>query len=91
MRAPGLKEAEAAKSDGRWEKAYDSPGIMTIPEDFLVELSKNKEAFAFFESLNRANKYAIGWRLQTAKKHETREKRMKAILQMLAKGEKFHN
>ena len=91
MRAPGLKEAGAAKSDGRWEKAYDSPGSMTIPKDFLAELSKNKEAFAFYESLNRANKYAIGWRLQTAKKTETRKKRMNAILQMLAKGEKFHN
>jgi uncharacterized protein YdeI (YjbR/CyaY-like superfamily) len=90
MRAAGLREAEAAKSDGRWEQAYDSPSNLTMPEDFLNELSKNKEAFTFFEGLNRANKYAIGWRLQTAKKAETREKRMRAILEMLSRGEKFH-
>jgi uncharacterized protein YdeI (YjbR/CyaY-like superfamily) len=63
---------------------------MTVPEDFLIELSKNKESMAFFETLNKANKYAIVWRLQTAKKPETREKRMKTILEMLARGEKLH-
>ena|ERR687895_1678525 len=90
MKPPGLAEVEAAKADGRWTKAYDSPSKMTMPEDFLKELSKNKEAKAFFETLNKANIYAIAWRLQTAKKPQTREKRMKAILTMLAKGEKFH-
>ncbi|MGH7889414.1 MAG: YdeI/OmpD-associated family protein, partial [Thermodesulfobacteriota bacterium] len=70
--------------------AYDSPKNMAVPEDFLKQLSKNKKAKSFFESLNKANKYGIAWRLQTAKKPETREKRMKAILEMLAKGEKFH-
>jgi uncharacterized protein YdeI (YjbR/CyaY-like superfamily) len=90
MKPAGLKEIEAAKADGRWQKAYDSPGNMTVPDDFLKRLSKNKKAKQFFESLNKTNKYAINWRLQTAKKPETREKRMKAILEMLAKGEKFH-
>jgi uncharacterized protein YdeI (YjbR/CyaY-like superfamily) len=70
--------------------AYDSPGNMSIPEDFLLELSRDKKAFAFFETLNKANTYAISWRLQTAKKPETREKRMKIILGMLSRGEKFH-
>jgi uncharacterized protein YdeI (YjbR/CyaY-like superfamily) len=91
MKPAGLKEAEAAKADGRWNRAYDSPGTMTIPGDFLHRLSKNKKASAFFETLNRANKYAITWRLQTAKKPETREKRIKMILEMLAREEKFHD
>jgi len=90
MKPAGLKEIEAAKSDGRWQKAYDSPVNMTAPDDFLKVLTKNKKAKQFFDSLNKTNKYAINWRLQTAKKPETREKRMKVILEMLAKGEKFH-
>ncbi len=90
MKPSGLKEADAAKVDGRWDKAYDSPANMTIPEDFLSELSKDKKAVAFFETLNKVNKYAIAWRLQTAKKPETREKRMISILKMLSRGEKFH-
>jgi uncharacterized protein YdeI (YjbR/CyaY-like superfamily) len=90
MRAAGLKAFEDAKKDGRLEAAYDSPSKATAPEDFLQLLEKNKDAKAFFESLNKANKYAITWRLQTAKKPETREKRMKMILEMLARAEKFH-
>jgi uncharacterized protein YdeI (YjbR/CyaY-like superfamily) len=89
MRPAGLKAVEQAKADGSWEKAYESPSKMTIPEDFLKELSKNKKAEAFFMGLNRTNLYSIGFRLQTAKKQETREKRMKEIIEMLAKGEKF--
>jgi uncharacterized protein YdeI (YjbR/CyaY-like superfamily) len=90
MKPSGLHEIEKAKADGRWAKAYDSPAEMKASDDFITALSKNKKAKTFFESLNRANKYAIAWRLQTAKKPETREKRMKTILEMLAKGEKFH-
>jgi uncharacterized protein YdeI (YjbR/CyaY-like superfamily) len=86
-----LKEAEKAKADGRWERAYDSPANMTLPDDFVDELSKNTRAATFFETLNKTNKYAITWRLQTAKKPETREKRLKTIIEMLEKGEKFHN
>jgi uncharacterized protein YdeI (YjbR/CyaY-like superfamily) len=90
MKSAGIQVIEAAKKDGRWEAAYHSPGKATIPEDFLTALSKNKKAKAFFETLNRTNLYSIAWRLQTAVKPETRERRMKAILQMLAKGKKFH-
>lgn len=90
MRPAGWKEVEAAKSDGRWERAYDSPANMVMPEDFMQRLSKNKKSAAFFDSLSKTNKFAIGWRLQTAKKPETREKRMKTILEMLRNGEKFH-
>lgn len=90
MKPAGLAQAEAAKADGRWARAYDSPSVMRIPQDFLSRLGKNKKAHAFFKTLNRANTYAIAWRLQTAKKPETRAKRTKAILEMLAKGKAFH-
>ena len=90
MNKAGLDEVEAAKADGRWNMAYDSPKDMNMPEDFLKELAKNKKARKFYESLNRTNLYSIHWRLQTAKKPETRQKRMQMILQMLERGEKFH-
>jgi uncharacterized protein YdeI (YjbR/CyaY-like superfamily) len=90
MHKAGLVEVEAAKADGRWNKAYDSPKNMNIPEDFMKALSKSKKARTFFRSLNRANLYSIHWRLQTAKKPETRQKRMQTILEMLERGEKFH-
>jgi uncharacterized protein YdeI (YjbR/CyaY-like superfamily) len=90
MQTAGLEEVEAAKQDGRWKAAYDSPSKMVIPDDFLKELAKSERAKAFFETLNRANVYAIVWRLQTAKKPESRQKRLKTILAMLAKGERFH-
>jgi uncharacterized protein YdeI (YjbR/CyaY-like superfamily) len=91
MQAAGLREVEAAKQDGRWQAAYDSASEMEIPDDFVKELAKNKRAKAFFETLNRANVYAIVWRLQTAKKPETRQKRLATILAMLAKEQKFHD
>lgn len=90
MQPAGIQEVEAAKADGRWEQAYESAGNMTVPADFLKELAKDKKAEAFFKTLNKTNLYSIVWRLQTAKKPETRNKRMKAILEMLKKGEKFH-
>ena len=91
MRAVGLPEVEAAKEDGRWKAAYDSASDMEIPGDFVKELAKNKRSKAFFETLNRANVYAIVWRLQTAKKPETRQRRLETILAMLAKKQKFHD
>ena len=90
MTPAGLDAVEKAKADGRWSRAYESPSKMTIPEDFLKVLSKNKKAAAFYKGLNKTNLFAIGFRLQTAKKQETREKRMKEIIEKLAKGEKFH-
>jgi uncharacterized protein YdeI (YjbR/CyaY-like superfamily) len=90
MKPPGLESVKSAKEEGRWEVAYDSQSVSKIPDDFLKALSRNKRAQAFFESLNKANLYSIAYRLQTAKKSETRERRMKAILEMMAKGKKFH-
>jgi uncharacterized protein YdeI (YjbR/CyaY-like superfamily) len=90
MTAAGLKEIAAAKADGRWQAAYDAFGSATIPDDFINALAANKKARAFFETLNKTNLYSITYRLQTAKKPETRQKRMQAIIDMLARGETFH-
>lgn len=88
--AAGLKEVARAKDDGRWDRAYDGSSNMQIPEDFLTELKKDRKAYDFFKTLNRANTYAITWRLQTAKKPETRARRMAALLEMLRQGKKLH-
>ena len=90
MAPAGMKAVGAAKADGRWAAAYDSFSNATVPEDILKELAKNRKAKAFFETLNKTNIYSITYRLQTAKKPETRERRMKLILSMLAAGRKFH-
>lgn len=90
MAPSGEAEVAAAQADGRWEKAYDSPSQATVPADFSAALQKLPKAQAFFETLNKTNRYAIIWRLQTAKKEETRQRRMQHILDMLARGEKFH-
>jgi uncharacterized protein YdeI (YjbR/CyaY-like superfamily) len=86
----GLKEVEAAKADGRWAAAYDSPSNATVPAEFLKELARNGKAKRFYATLNKANLYAIAYRLQTAKRAETKIKRIKLIIEMLARGEKFH-
>ena len=90
MKPSGLKEIETAKKDGRWDKAYDSPSQMEIPPDFLAILEKDQQAYEFFKKLNKANIYAIAWRLQTAKTSETREKRMGTLLEMMKNGQKLH-
>ncbi len=90
MQASGLQEVTLAKKDGRWQRAYDSHSTMEIPADFLKVLEKNKKAKSFFETLNKQNLYAIVYRLQTAKKPETREKRIKMFVEMLAKSEVLH-
>lgn len=90
MQPSGLKEIETAKKDGRWDKAYDSPSQMEIPADFLSILKKDQQAYEFFITLNKANTYAIAWRLETAKKPATRQKRMQILLKMMKKRQKLH-
>ncbi len=90
MKPAGHAAIEAAKKDGRWKAAYDSPSKAAVPQDFLAALRKDKQAYAFFESLNKVNRYAIAYRLQTAKKAETRARRMELFLGMMKRGEKFH-
>jgi uncharacterized protein YdeI (YjbR/CyaY-like superfamily) len=90
MTPAGLAEIERAKRDGRWEAAYDSATTATIDAEFEKELNRRPKAKSFFEGLSRTNRYAILWRLQTAKKAETRAKRMRTFIEMLEKGETIH-
>jgi uncharacterized protein YdeI (YjbR/CyaY-like superfamily) len=90
MRAPGLAAIEAAKKDGRWDAAYAGQKTMTVPAAFLKALKANKKAQAFYATLNKANTYAIAWRLHHAKKEETRAKLTAKFIAMLARGEKLH-
>ncbi len=91
MRPAGLREVEAARQDGRWQRAYDPPSKAQVPQDFLAELRKHKKAAAFFATLDKRNTYAIVYRLQTAKTPETRAKRLQAMIEKLDRGEKFHD
>jgi uncharacterized protein YdeI (YjbR/CyaY-like superfamily) len=90
MTQAGLVEIERARKDGRWEAAYDSQAGASVPVDFEKELERHPKAKAFFKSISAANRYAITWRLQTAKKAETRAKRMRSFIEMLEKGETLH-
>ena len=86
----GLREVEAAKADGRWHAAYDSASTMGVPDELAVALAKNAKARKFFEQLDKTNRYAVCWRVQTAKKPETRQVRVKKLVAMLARSEKIH-
>ena len=90
MKPAGLKAIEAAKADGRWEQAYSSQKNISVPEDFQSTLDRNKKAKAFFETLNSANRYSFLFRIETAKKAETRARRIQELVEMLEKNEKFH-
>jgi uncharacterized protein YdeI (YjbR/CyaY-like superfamily) len=90
MHAAGLREVERAKRDGRWDAAYDSPSSATIPADFEAALNKSPRAKAFFATLDSRNRYAVLFRIQTAKKPETRAKRIEQFVEMLAQRKKIH-
>lgn len=90
MKAAGLKTIESARLDGRWEAAYDSQSKATVPDDFQVALDQSPKAKAFFITLNSANRYAILFRIQTAKKAETRARRIQQFIEMLEKNQKVH-
>lgn len=90
MQSGGLREVEAAKADGRWEAAYRSFSDMEVPAELAAALKKNKKAKAFFDQLDRTNRYSFCWRVHTAKKAETRVARAEKFVEMLAKGEKIH-
>jgi uncharacterized protein YdeI (YjbR/CyaY-like superfamily) len=90
MKPPGLAAVALAKQDGRWDAAYDSPSKATVPEDLAAALAANPRAAAFFATLNAANRYAILWRVHTAKKAETRARRISQFVEMLARHESLH-
>jgi uncharacterized protein YdeI (YjbR/CyaY-like superfamily) len=90
MQPSGQAEVDAAKADGRWDAAYGGQKDMEIPADFMAALQAKPAALEFFNSLNRANIFAIVFRLRTAKKTETRQRRFEALLGMMERGEKIH-
>ncbi len=89
MRAAGQQAIENAKKNGRWEAAYDSPSGANVPSDFQIALDASSRAKAFFH-LDRANRYAVLWRIQTVKKAETRARKIQQFIEMLERKEKIH-
>lgn len=90
MTDAGLQEVRNAQTDGRWANAYDKPSEIQVPQFFLEMLQQHLKAQAFYGELNRANTYAIAWRLQTAKTEATRLKRAEKLIAMLDAGQKIH-
>ena len=91
MRPAGVAEVEAAKADGRWEAAYEGQRTAQVPDDLQRELAANDAAREFFATLDSANRYAIVYRLDDAKKPETRQRRLRKFVAMLERGEKIHS
>ncbi len=90
MRPAGLAQVEAAKSDGRWEAAYEGQASAEVPEDLQTALDASAGAAKFFAGLDGQNRYAILYRLQDAKRPETRERRLAKFVAMLEREEKLH-
>jgi len=90
MQPAGLKAVEASKQDGRWDAAYASQKNISVPEDFQSALDKNKKAQTFFATLKSSERYSFLFRIQTAKKAETRAKRIQQYVEMLERREKIH-
>jgi uncharacterized protein YdeI (YjbR/CyaY-like superfamily) len=90
MRPSGMAEVERAKKDGRWAAAYDSARTSVMPVDLATALAANQRAAGFFRTLDAANRYAILYRVQTAKKPETRAARIERFVSMLARHETLH-
>ncbi|HEX9133447.1 MAG TPA: YdeI/OmpD-associated family protein [Ktedonobacteraceae bacterium] len=90
MQPAGLRQVELAKSDGRWEAAYESQSRITVPGDFQSELDNNPRAKEFFSTLDSGNRYAVLFRIQAAKKPETRSARIKKFIEMLSQHQKLH-
>ncbi len=90
MKPAGLKEVAEAKKDGRWKNAYHPQSTATFPPEFLKMVAKNPKAQAFLDKLDRVNRYAMIYRLQTTKRPENKLKKMEQYVQMLAKGQTIH-
>ena len=90
MAPRGLAEVERARMDGRWDRAYEGQRNADPHPDFLVALDRNPAAKEFYATLNSQNRYAIYYRVHEAKRADTRARRIENIVDMLARGEKFH-
>src|SRR3546814_12555431 len=86
MQPAGLREIEAAKADGRWDAAYEGVARMDVPGELATALAGNRKAKAFFDTLDRINRYAFSSRVQTAKLPETRAARAGQVVAVLARG-----
>ena len=90
MRPAGHAEVERAKADGRWEAAYAGPASIEVPADLAEALAAEPKAQAMFEGLNSQNRYAILYRIATAKRAETRARKIEQFVAMLSRGETVH-
>ena len=90
MKTAGQEAIERAKKNGRWESAYDSPKDSKVPNDLQAALDANPRAREFFLSLDKANRYAVLFRIQTVKKAATRETRIRQFVEMLERNERIH-
>lgn len=90
MRPSGLAAVDAARADGRWEAAYEPPSTAEVPPDLERELESDRAARESFEALDGANRYAIIYHLNDAKRPETRERRLRKFVEMLRRGERIH-
>jgi uncharacterized protein YdeI (YjbR/CyaY-like superfamily) len=90
MRPAGLAAVEAARADGRWDRAYAGSATITVPDDLAAALAAEPAAESFFAGLAKTNRYAVLWRVHTAGTPQTRAKRIAACVQMLAEGRRFH-
>ena len=90
MQPAGLREVERAKADGRWDAAYDAPSTATVPDDLQAALDATRPRRSSSRGSTRQNRYAILHRLQTARRPETRARRIETFVAMLARGERIH-
>jgi uncharacterized protein YdeI (YjbR/CyaY-like superfamily) len=90
MQPAGLAEVERAKADGRWAAAYSGMAAATVPADLAAALATNAEATAMFARLNSTNRYAVLYRVETAKRADTRARRIEQLVEMLGRGETIH-
>lgn len=90
MHPSGIAAVEQAKADGRWNAAYAGPATMEVPEDLAAALAVEPSAAAMFEILSSQNRYALLYRLANAKRADTRDRRLKQFVEMLARGETFY-
>jgi uncharacterized protein YdeI (YjbR/CyaY-like superfamily) len=90
MQRAGLAEVERAKADGRWAAAYAGQATIEVPIDLSAALRANRDAQAMFDTLSSQNRYAILYRIQNARRADTRTRRIEQFVAMLARGETFH-
>ncbi|MBV9098411.1 MAG: YdeI/OmpD-associated family protein [Frankiaceae bacterium] len=90
MTDAGRAEVERAKADGRWTAAYAGPATAEVPADLAAAVAADPQATATWEILTKQNRYAVIWRVEQAKRPDTRQRRIEQFVAMLARGETVH-